>query len=165
MKFNKKSNLEKIFIITISMFTMCFMMLCLCSCSGSCLGCSFNCESGEKYNLGGISYVSEGCCSSSSCKTAIGSIDTDEEDTIVSDMFIISCTNSSNGCFNNSSCSNGYFVGKDVNCGDCGISCTSGNNGDTTENVVGCIDGCIYCENTEGQISWVYEIIYYLLGI
>ena len=129
MKFNQKNKFEKVFIITIIMCTLCLMLLCLCSCSGSCLGCSFNCESDDQYNLGGVSYVAEGCCSSSSCKTAIGSIDTDKEEAMVSDAFIISCSNSSEGCCSSSYCSNGGFVGKDVDCGDCGISCASSNNG------------------------------------
>lgn len=165
MKFNKKTKFEKVFISTIIICAMCLMMFCLCSCSGSCLGCSFSCESDDQYNLGGISYVSEGCLSSSSCKTATGSLDIDDEDALVSDMFILACTNSSEGCFSDSSCSNGCFVGKDVDCGDCGISCGSSDNGDETENVIGCVDGCIYCESTDGQMSWIYELIYYLLGI
>ena len=163
MKFNKKSKAEKVFIIAICMFSLCLVMLCLTSCSGSCLGCSFGCESDEQYNLSGISYVAEGCCSSSSCKTAMGSIDTDAEDSMISDAFVISCTNSSSGCCNTSYCSNGVFVGKDVDCGDCGISCASSTDGN--ENIIGCVDGCFYCENTEGQMSWLYELVYLLLGI
>ena len=138
MKFSEKSKIEKLFIIGISVFTICFIMLCLSSCSGSCLGCSYGCESNENYNLGGISYLSEGCCSSSSCQTAVGTIDTNEENADVSDMAMMSCTKSSGGCGGDSSCYTGCFVGKDVDCGDCGITFGTTDGDEVNENTIGC---------------------------
>lgn len=164
MKINEKSKVEKVFIIVISMFALGLMMICLSSCGGSCLGCNYGCESEENYNLGGMSYVSDGCCSSSSCKTSCGSIDTNEENANVSDMTIATCTNASGGCGGSSSCYTGCFLGKDVDCGDCGITCGSMDGDDVSENTIGCIDGCISCGG-DGEMGILYEIIYYLLGI
>ena len=164
MNFNKKSKAEKVFIITISMLSMCLLLLCLSSCSGSCFGCNYGCDSDEHYNLFGISYVSDGCCSNTSCKTSAGTIDTNEEDVNVSDMTLVSCTKSSGGCGGDSSCYTGCFVGKDVDCGDCGITCGSTEGDEVSENTIGCIDGCISCGG-EGNMGVLYELIYYLLGI
>ena len=164
MKFSEKSKIEKLFIIGISVFTICFIMLCLSSCSGSCLGCSYGCESNENYNLGGISYLSEGCCSSSSCQTAVGTIDTNEENADVSDMAMMSCTKSSGGCGGDSSCYTGCFVGKDVDCGDCGITFGTTDGDEVNENTIGCVNGCISCGG-DAEMGFLYKIIYYLLGI
>ena len=146
------------------MFTICILMLCLSSCRGSCFGCSYGCESDENYNLSGVSYLSEGCCSSSSCKTSFGTIDTNEEDANVSDMAIASCTRSSGGCGGDSSCQTGCFIGKDVDCGDFGVTCGTVDENEVNVNNIGCIDGRISCGG-EGEMGILYEIIYYLLGI
>lgn len=164
MKLNNKSKLEKIFIVTICTLTACLLMLCLSSCNGSCLGCTYGCESDDDYNLAGISYLSQGCCSSFSCKTAAGTIDTNEENADVSDMVLASCTKSSSGCEGDSSCYTGCFIGKDVDCGDCGITCGKTDGDESKENTVGCINGCISCGG-EGEMGILYEVIYYLLGI
>lgn len=164
MNFKEKSKAEKTFIFTIFAFTFCLMLLCLTSCSGSCMGCSFGCESDENYHLGGISYFSDGCCSSSACQTAAGSIDTNEEDVSVSDVAFISCTKSNGGCDGDSSCYTGCFIGKDVDCGDCGITCGSTEGDEVKESTVGCIDGCVGC-GCDSEMGWLYTLIYSLLGI
>ena len=164
MKSNKKTRSEKIFIIIMSMLASFLVMLCLSSCNGSCMGCSFGCEKDENYNLGGISHVSEGCCSTSACQTAAGTIDTNDKKTNVSDIALMSCTRSSQGCCGNSSCYTACFVGKDVDCGDCGLTCGSTNGDNTNETTIGCIDGCVSCGGDE-EMGVLYELIYYLLGI
>ena len=164
MKFDKKNNAEQIFILALGMFAMCLLILCLGSCNGSCFGCSYGCESDTNFNLGGISCLSDGCCSSSSCQTAVGTIDTNDENANVSDMAIASCTKSSGGCGGNSSCYTGCFIGKDVDCGDFGITCGSTDGEEINENTIGCVNGCLSCGG-DGEMGILYEIIYYLLGI
>lgn len=161
-----KSKQEKLFLLVV-VAMMSLLVLCLTGCSGSCLGCSFNCESeDDSYSLGGISYVSEGCCSSTSCKTASGCVDTGDEEAELSNMVSSSCTHTYDGGCNGSTCYNGCFVGKGVDCGDCGIVCgTVNDDSEVTENTIGCVDGCVGCEKTDGQMGWLYELIYALLGI
>ena len=166
MKFNNKPRKEQIFILCMCMAALCVCMLLLGSCSGSCFGCSYGCESGEKFHLGGLSYVSEGCCASSSCKTAIGTIDTNNEDAKLSDMMLASCTQSASNCGGSSSCYTGCFIGKDVDCGDWGLTCGTINNGEINENTIGCIDNCVGTENSRtGEMSWIFQLVYELLGI
>lgn len=172
MKFNKKSKLEKLFIMAISMVAVCFVMLCVTGCSGSCMGCNFSCENEDgAYNLGGISYVSEGCCMSSSCKTATGELIFDEDDNngdsdekAMQDVMYSSCTLSKDGCFGGNSHYIGCFIGKGVDCGNWSATCGTSDD-EITENTIKCVDGCISCEESSGSKGFLYELIYQLLGI
>ena len=166
-KFMQKKSFVVIMVVLGIMLTVC-----MTGCHGSCLGCTWGCDSESNlsndasYNLGGISWVSEGCCASSSCKTAMGDIDLNSSEDGVSDMFLLSCTHSSNDCSGSSSCYNGCFVGKDIDCGDCGITYGSTNGDNESETLVGCVDGCFDCANEdEAHMGFLYEIIYELLGI
>lgn len=167
-----KTKQEKIFLLIVA-FLMGMLILCLTGCGGSCLGCSFSCESeDDAYVLGGMSWASDGCCASNSCQTATGCMELEEsddkqdsEDNGVENMAMSSCTRSYGGCCGTSSCYNGCFVGKGADCGDCGITCGTENDGEYNENTIGCVDGCFGCEESEGQVSWLYELVYYILGI
>ena len=166
MNFREKSKKEQLFVLCIAIFAMCLLMLCLCSCSGSCFGFSYGCKSGDYSNLIGGSYLSEGCCSNSSCKVAAGTLDDTEEDSEFSDIVLISCTHSSSDCCGNSVCSTGWFIGKDSDCGNWAINCASTDGNETTESTIGCIDkGCAFTCQGEEKLSWLYEIIYSILGI
>ena len=166
MKFKNKPKKEQIFILGMFITVMCILMLCLCSCSGSCFGCSFGCENSELYSLGGISYGTSGCCSSSTCQTAGGTIDTNEEESKISDMILVSCTHSSFDCGGDSSCYIGCFIGKDADCGDWAFNCGTTDANETSETSLGCIDDDFgfNCDGN-GEMSWIYQFIYELLGI
>ena len=162
MNFNNKTKQEKIFIIIVSMFLFTLFLLCLTSCSGSCFGCTYSCESNEYIRLSGCSHVSEGCCSDSSCKFAIGSYDFStvypDEDNSINDAAVISCDNSSSGCCSASSSHCGTIVGKDADCGDFLIACSDCG-------AIGCIDGCTGCTASSFAYGTIIEAIYEWLGI
>ena len=160
----KKSEKEKMVVVSLVLILM-LSSLCLMGCGGSCAGCSWGCESGEGYHLGGISYLADGCCSNSSCQTAAGSLDTEDEMATVSDLVLLSCTESSRGCGGDSSCYSGCYIGKDSDCGDFGITCGSNKGDNVDETTVGCVDGCFNCEGEEGEMGFFYEFVYSLLGI
>ena len=97
MQFNNKPKQERIFIVIVCMFLLSLFLLCLTSCSGSCLGCNYACELNDYLKLAGCSHASEGCCSSASCDFLIGSYDfkyiPSDEERNITDAAIISCSN------------------------------------------------------------------------
>ncbi len=165
MKFNEKSKQEKVFIVVISTIILSLLLLCLTSCSGSCFGCTYACESNEYIRLSGCSHVSEGCCSDSSCKFAIGSYDFStiypDEDNSINDAAVISCSNSSSGCCNASNSQCGVVMGKDADCGDFLIACSDCGTG----GAIGSIDGCTGCTTSGFAYGSIIEAIYEWLGI
>jgi len=172
MKFNKKAKSEQLFLIIISMIALCIVTVCFSGCSGSCFGCSYACKGeDDSYHLGGLSYVSEGCCMSSSCKTASGELIFDEDENTtgsdekaMQDVLYSSCTLSKEGCFGDGSHYIGCFVGKGVDCGNWSATCGSSDE-DIEENTIKCVDGCISCDESAGRKGFLYELIYQLLGI
>lgn len=164
---NKKTGQEKVFILTVVFITILFVF-CMVGCGGSCLGCSWGCESeDDEYLLSGISCVTERACSSSACKSSIGCIDADTEDADVDNMMIITCDKAKSNCNGESNCYNGIFLGKCGGCGDCGDCGDCGFVCGTSEdeNIIGCVDGCIGCDSSDGYMKMIFELIYYFLDI
>lgn len=169
MNFNRKTKLEQVFLILVSMIVLCSMVVCFAGCSGSCMGCRYACESkDDSYRLGGFSYVSEGCCMSSSCKTAAGELlfgeDEEAEEDMIKDAFYSSCTISKDGCCGGDSYYTGCFIGKGKDCGNWSATYGSGDD-EVSENTVNCVNGCIGCDETSGSKGFFYDLIYQLLGI
>lgn len=160
---NRKTKKEQIFIVSV-ICLLSFVVISLTSCNGSCMGCSFSCqdEDGE-YSLGGLSYASDGCCSSYSCKIAAGEL-TGGEDDEIQETYYASCSQFGRGCCSSSSNYTGCFIGKGVDCGNYSVTCGSFDD-DTKENTFKCVDGCVSCDETYGKKGLLYEIIYEILGI
>ena len=163
MKFDKKTKKEKIFVISIGATIICFAMLCLMGCDGSCLGYKWGCEGEDGYTFGGVSYVSEGCCSSYSCKTAVGDFEVVEEKEIdeMQEMFYGSYTRSCDNCGGSSYDYIGCHIGKGEDIGKWSVTCGS----EDKENNLKCSGDGPNCEETYGEKGSLYELIYMILGI
>lgn len=161
MQKKKRTKAEEVLLFAFSILVLCLALLVLSGCSGQCSGCRFGCESEEgSYNVAGVSYVSEGCCSSYSCKLAIGELYGDSNDEI-KETYYTSCTQNNRGCCSSETNYGGCFIGKGIDCGKFSVTCGS----NESENNLKFTDGCVSCEETFGIKGLFYEFIYSLLGL
>lgn len=163
---DNKSKKEKLFII-VSLFAVSFVVLCLTSCSGSCMGLSVGCESEEEiYNLGGCSYLSDGCGSNGLYLVSCGSLNTSNEESDLNDMYIINCGSYESDYYDGTSgCYTGCVIGRRADCGDCVGVYGSVDMESADETSISCVDGCFGCSDTDGMWAYIFENIYALIGI
>ena len=169
---NKKSKKEQLFIFVV-LFTLSILVVCLTGCSGSCLGCSVGCDGNSNIDSVGLSYVADGCCSDSSCKTACGQIRFDYDEEIdggtgttseIGSGYFAGCTTSSSSCSGESYDYSGVLIGTGSTCGACRIAYGSNEMG-VGETNIDFEGGCVSCTSDWGNMGPFYEFIYEWLGI